>query len=205
MLEIRIARQIERRFSKDKILELYLNHIYLGEGAYGVDAASQEYFGKPASKLTLAEAAVLGGLPVSPARINPREDRAAATRRRDIVLRQMARAGFITPAAADAAIREPIHLARRGRTGPKQAGAWFVERVRRELGEALGNADATAGLRVFTTFDPVAQRAAEEEVARQAAAIESGAFGAFRHPVYARGKTDTERKGTPPTCRGPPS
>ncbi|HEU0080215.1 MAG TPA: biosynthetic peptidoglycan transglycosylase, partial [Longimicrobiaceae bacterium] len=77
-MEMRVARQIERRFDKEKILELYLNHIYLGEGTYGVDAAAREYFGKPATKLTLAEAATLGGLPVSPSRINPREDREAA-------------------------------------------------------------------------------------------------------------------------------
>src|SRR5215218_330062 len=104
LMEVRVARQIERAFPKDKILELYLNHIYLGEGAYGVEAAAQTYFGKSASQLTLAEAAVLGGLPVSPSRINPREDREAATKRRDIVLQQMAKAGFITPEQAQAAI-----------------------------------------------------------------------------------------------------
>ncbi|HEX8830596.1 MAG TPA: PBP1A family penicillin-binding protein, partial [Longimicrobium sp.] len=192
VMEVRVARQIEKAFPKDKILELYLNHIYLGEGAYGVDAAAREYFGKPASRLSIAEAAVLGGLPVSPSRINPREDREAATRRRNIVLREMAKAGFITPQQAQAAIAEPIRLARRGRAGPRVAGAWFIERVRRELGEVMGQVDATAGLRVFTTYDPVAQKAAEDEVARQAAAIESGGFGAFRHPTYAtaRGETD---------------
>ncbi|HET7233830.1 MAG TPA: PBP1A family penicillin-binding protein [Longimicrobium sp.] len=192
VMEVRVARQIEKAFPKDKILELYLNHIYLGEGAYGVDAAAREYFGKPASRLSIAEAAVLGGLPVSPSRINPREDREAATRRRNIVLREMAKAGFITQEQAQAALAEPIRLARRGRSGPRVAGAWFIERVRRELGEVMGQVDATAGLRVFTTYDPVAQKAAEDEVARQAAAIESGGFGAFRHPTYAsaRGETD---------------
>ncbi|HYH80862.1 MAG TPA: transglycosylase domain-containing protein, partial [Longimicrobium sp.] len=202
VLEIRIARQIERRFDKDKILELYINHIYLGEGAYGVDAAAREYFGKPASRLSLGEAAVIGGLPVSPTRINPREDREAATRRRDIVLREMAKAGFISQADADAAIKEPIRLARRARTATRTTGAWFVERVRRELAEVLGNSDATAGLRVFTTFDPVAQRAAEEEVSRQAMAIESGRFGAFRHPVYSRGKNNTEEEGNTTYLQG---
>src|SRR3954469_8426077 len=125
LMEIRVARQIERRFGKDKILELYLNHIYLGEGSYGVDAAAQEYFGKPASRLTLAEAAVLGGLPVSPSKINPREDGEAALRRRNLVLRQMARAGYVSQADADAAIAEPLRLARQGRAGPRIAGAWF--------------------------------------------------------------------------------
>ncbi|HET7462112.1 MAG TPA: PBP1A family penicillin-binding protein [Longimicrobium sp.] len=192
VMEVRVARQIEKSFPKDKILELYLNHIYLGEGAYGVDAAAREYFGKPASRLSIAEAAVLGGLPVSPSRINPREDREAATRRRNIVLREMAKAGFITQEQARAAIAEPIRLARHGRAGPRVAGAWFVERVRRELGEVIGQMDATAGLRVFTTYDPLAQKAVDDEVARQAAAIESGAFGAFRHPTYATAKGETD-------------
>jgi 1A family penicillin-binding protein len=196
-MEMRVARQIERRFDKPKILELYLNHIYLGEGTYGVDAAAQEYFGKPATKLTLAEAAVLGGLPVSPSRINPREDADAALRRRNLVLREMAKAGYVSQAEADAATRAPLRLARRV-TNRAVAGAWFIERVRRELDEALGGTDNTAGLRVFTTYDPAAQRAAEAELARQAAAIESGAFGAFRHDTYAKTKgTVTEEGDTP--------
>jgi penicillin-binding protein 1A len=197
-MEMRVARQIERRFEKDKILELYLNHIYLGQSAYGVDAAAQEYFGKPATKLTLAEAAVLGGLPVSPSRINPRDDIDAALRRRNLVLREMAKAGYVSQADADAAIKAPLKLARRSGAARSLVGAWFVERVRRELDEALGGTDNTAGLRVFTTFDPAAQRAAETEVARQAAAIESGAFGAFRHATYAKTKgTVTEEGDTP--------
>ena len=122
-MEIRVARQIERAFPKDKILELYLNHIYLGQGAYGIDAAAREYFGKPASKLSIGEAAVLGGLPVSPARINPREDIEAATRRRNLVLREMARAGYITQAQADAESRQPIRLARRAKTSQTVVGA----------------------------------------------------------------------------------
>jgi len=197
-MEMRVARQIERRFDKNKILELYLNHIYLGEGSYGVDAAAQEYFGKPATKLTLAEAAVLGGLPVSPSRINPREDMEAALRRRNLVLREMAKAGYVSQAEAEAAIQAPLRLARHSGADHAVAGAWFIERVRRELDEALGGTDNTAGLRVFTTFDPAAQRAAETQVAQQAAAIESGAFGAFSHQTYAKTKgTVTEDGDTP--------
>ncbi len=201
LMEIRVARQIERRFDKDKILELYLNHIYLGEGSYGVDAAAREYFGKPATHLTLAEAAVLGGLPVSPSRINPRADREAALARRNLVLRQMAKSGYITREQAEGAIHEPLRLSRGGRTG-QVANAWYVERVRRELVEALGEADNTSGLRVFTAFDPVAQRAAEEEVARQAREIEAGAFGTFRHDTYAKTKGTTTEEGDTPYLQG---
>ncbi|HKP74624.1 MAG TPA: PBP1A family penicillin-binding protein, partial [Longimicrobiaceae bacterium] len=201
-MEMRVARQIERRFDKNKILELYLNHIYLGQGTYGVDAAAREYFGKPAAKLTLAEAAVLGGLPVSPSKINPREDLEAARTRRDLVLREMAKVGYVSQAEAQAAIQSPLRLARRSAASRPVAGAWFVERVRRELAEALGGIDNTAGLRVFTTYDPVAQRAAEAEVARQAAAIESGAFGAFRHDTYATTRGDTTAAGDTPYLQG---
>ncbi len=201
-MEMRVARQIERRFEKNKIMELYLNHIYLGEGSYGVDAAAQEYFGKPATKLTLAEAAVLGGLPVSPSKINPREDLEAARNRRNLVLREMAKAGYVSQAEADAAIQAPLRLARRAGGNKPVVGAWFIERVRRELHEALGGTDNTAGLRVFTTFDPAAQRAAEAEVGRQAAAIESGAFGAFRHPTYAKTRGTVTEEGDTPYLQG---
>ena len=195
-MEVRVARQIERALSKEKILELYLNHIYLGEGAYGVEAASRVYFGKSAAELSVAEAAVLGGLPVSPSRINPREDREASRRRRDLVLREMAKAGFITRAQADEAIATPIRLAR-GRDDGSPKGSYFVERVRKELEERLGDRFYTEGLKVYTTFDPAAQAAVEEEVARQADAIEAGAFGAYRHPTYPEAKGETEDGATP--------
>jgi 1A family penicillin-binding protein len=194
VLEVRVARQIERAFDKRKILELYLNHIYLGQGAYGVEAAAQAYFGKPARELSLGEAALIGGLPQSPSRLNPRDNRQGARTRRDLVLREMAKAGFITQAQAQEAIGEPVRLARRK---PREGrGSYFQERVRRELEERVGPELYTAGLRVYTTMDPVAQRAAEEEVARQADRIESGAFGAYRHPTYPEAKGETEEGQT---------
>ncbi|HEX2188556.1 MAG TPA: transglycosylase domain-containing protein, partial [Longimicrobiaceae bacterium] len=138
LMEVRVARQIERAFPKDKILELYLNHIYLGEGAYGVEAAALEYFGKPASELTLAEAALLGGLPKAPSQINPRADRDAALARRNLVLSAMADAGYVTAAEAAEARETPVRLERRSGGGTAERGAYFVERVRRELEEQVG-------------------------------------------------------------------
>jgi penicillin-binding protein 1A len=201
-MEMRIARQIDRAFPKKKILELYINHIYLGEGAYGVDAAAQEYFGKPAAKLSLAEAALIGGLPKAPSQINPREDRDAALARRNLVLGQMAQAGYVTPAEAEAARAEPIRLAR-GEGATQRAGmeAWFVARVRRELEERVGDRFYTAGLRVHTSYDPEAQKAAQEELAKQLAEVEAGRFGAYRHPAYSPGKT-TDEGGTTPYLQG---
>ncbi|HLM69252.1 MAG TPA: transglycosylase domain-containing protein, partial [Longimicrobium sp.] len=190
VLEVRVARQIERAFDKRKILELYLNHIYLGQGAYGVEAAAQAYFGKPARELTLGEAALIGGLPQSPSRLNPRDNRRGARTRRDLVLREMAKAGFITQAQAQEAAGEPVRLSRRQ---PREGrGSYFQERVRRELEERIGPDLYTAGLRVYTTMDPAAQRAAEEEVARQADRIEAGQFGAYGHPTYPEAKGETE-------------
>jgi penicillin-binding protein 1A len=190
LMEVRVARQIEKALPKQKILELYLNHVYLGEGSYGVDAAAEEYFGKPAARLTLAEAAVLGGLPKAPSKINPREDMRAARARRDLVLREMARAGYVSRAEADAAIAQPIRLVRAGKAADRQA-PWFVERVRREMEERVGDRVYTGGLKVHTSLDPVAQAAAEQELARQLAAVESGAFGAFRHPTFRAEQADS--------------
>jgi penicillin-binding protein 1A len=201
LMEIRVARQIERAFEKDKILELYVNHIYLGEGAYGVDAAARAYFGKPASELTLAEAALLGGLPKAPSRINPREDREAALERRNLVLREMAEAGYVDPQKAEAAIEEPIRLAKRSKGGGRERAAYFTSAVRRELEEKVGDIFYTAGLKVYTTYDPRAQAAAEEELSRQLDAVEAGTFGRYRHPTYPEAKGETE-DGTTPYLQG---
>jgi penicillin-binding protein 1A len=188
-MEIRVARQLERAFSKEKILELYLNHIYLGQGAYGIEAASQVYFGKPVAETTVAEAALLGGLPQAPSRTNPRDDLDAAVRRRNVVLGEMAGAGFITGDQAQAGREEPVRLARVRADADGPRAGYFVERVRAELEEEVGPRLYTAGLRVYTTLDPVVQAAAEEEVARQAEAVENGGFGAYRHATLAAARS----------------
>jgi penicillin-binding protein 1A len=197
LMEIRVARQIERAFEKNKILELYLNHIYLGEGAYGVDAAAREYFGKRASQLTLSESALLGGLPKAPSQINPREDRDAARKRRNLVLGEMVKAGFIDEQTAEAARREPVRLARGSKRGTRERAAYFRSAVRRELEEQVGDLFYTAGLKVYTTYDPTAQAAAEEELFRQMDAVEAGTFGRYRHPTYPEAKGETDDGRTP--------
>src|SRR5919108_3677002 len=103
VLEVRVAYDIERRYSKNEILELYLNHIYFGDGAYGIEAASRNYFGKSAKSLALSEAAVLAALPKSPTLYNPRRYRQRARERRDLVLQLMAEQGRIDAAEANAA------------------------------------------------------------------------------------------------------
>jgi penicillin-binding protein 1A len=184
VMEARVARQLEGRFSKDKILELYINHIYLGEGAYGIEAAAQTYFGKPAAELSIAEAALIAGLPQAPSRANPVVNPERAERRRNVVLQEMAQAGFITRAQMTEAVGNPVRLAERGESAGV-GGSYFVERVRREMDELVGSRFYTAGLRVHTTLDPLMQQAAEEELVRQLDAVEAGQFGTYRHPTFA--------------------
>jgi penicillin-binding protein 1A len=202
LMEARVARQIERTFSKDKILELYLNHIYLGSGAYGVEAAAREYFGKPAAELDLAESATLAALPKAPSDLDPKQNPEGAHDRRNLVLDRMVDAGYITSAEADEAKDEELQLAESSAEPRAQRAAYFVERVRRELSDRVGNGFYTAGLKIYTTLDPRAQRAAEEEIARELDAIEAGAFGTFRHPTYPEKKGSGKGTGQTPYLQG---
>ncbi|MBA2244994.1 MAG: PBP1A family penicillin-binding protein [Gemmatimonadetes bacterium] len=202
LMEVRIARQIERAFPKEKILELYLNHIYLGSGAYGVEAAAQSYFGKSASELDLAEAALLGGLPKAPSVLDPTRNREGALERRNLVLREMAEAGFISAQEAQAAREEPVRLARAQRNNDGPESSYFIERVRRELENIIGDRFYTAGMKIYTTLDRSAQTAAEQELARQLDAIESDRYGSYRHPTYAEARGVAEETGTTPYLQG---
>lgn len=181
LTEMRVAGEIERRFTKRQILELYLNQIYFGDGAWGIEAAAAEYFGKSASRLTLGEAAVLAGLIRSPQRLNPRSNPEGARGRRGVVLQQMVQQGVITAAAARTAAAEPIHV-RHGSVDDAGPAAYFVEEVRQELEAELGEALYTGGYLIHTTLDPAVQAAAEAELETQLKAIEAGRFGTFRHP-----------------------
>ncbi|MBW3552124.1 MAG: PBP1A family penicillin-binding protein [Gemmatimonadetes bacterium] len=181
--EIKVAREIESRYEKDEILELYLNQIYFGSGAWGIQAAAREYFGKDATELDLGEAALLAGLPQAPSRLNPRENMDGALQRRRTVLQRMEEQGFITAAqASDVADSEP-DLARSRLDTPDRA-AYFMEHVRKIVEERLGDEIYTGGYTVHTTLDLDAQAVAERELSEQLRAIESGQYGSFPHPTY---------------------
>src|SRR5512146_554439 len=182
--EMRVATEIEGKFSKQDILQMYLNQIYFGHGAWGIEAASQEYFGKPARQLTIPEAALLAGLPQSPSRANPRSDRDAARARRNEVLDRMAEQGFITQAQAENAKATRIRLRRGEGEGTVQQAPYFLEEVRQQLEAQLGDAVYTQGLRIHTTLDLPTQKVAEAELERQLESIERGAYGGFPHPRY---------------------
>ena len=181
--EIKLAMEMERRFEKKHILELYLNHIYLGAGAYGVEAAARTFFGKPARQLTYLEAATLAGLPQAPTAYNPRNHPGRAERRRNRVLDAMAETGVITRAQAQEGKNTPLALAP---PGGALGAPYFVEAVRRELETRFGELLYTGGLRIHTAIDPVLQKSAEESLEQHLRQIERGTYGGFRGPSYER-------------------
>ncbi len=159
--EALLSVEIEKRYSKEKILELYCNLIYFGHGAYGVEAAAQTYFKKPVAELTLAEAAMLAGLPNAPNRFSPIVDPERARRRRDHVLNRMVEEKFIARADADAASRTPFNETLFTRSSV--VAPYFVEHVRQILEETYGAyALYNTGLKVYTTLNLRMARAAEE-------------------------------------------
>jgi penicillin-binding protein 1A len=180
--EIRVARQIEQRYSKDKILELYLNQINLGSGAHGVETASQRYFGKSVRYLNLAEAATLAAIPKAPTRYNPRRFPARAVQRRNTIIELMRREGVAGDLQASLAKAYPLALARREESG--EIAPYFAEWVRQTLHERFGDRLYEQGLKVYTTLDLDMQAAAERAVENQLRTIEGGRFGNFKHLTY---------------------
>jgi penicillin-binding protein 1A len=156
--EVMLAYWLENRFTKDQILTIYLNRVYLGGGTYGVDAAARYYFGKPATRVTLYEAALLAGLLKAPSRLNPTNDPAGADQRAALVLQTMVETGFITEAEALQAqqTKAPVRN-ERDDIAPHFAD-WILAQVRDYLG------GIESDLRVVTTIDPTLQRIANEEL-----------------------------------------
>ncbi len=155
--------RIDRMFTKNQILEIYLNHIYYGHGAYGVEAAAQTYFGKHVGDLTLAEMALITSLPKAPTHYSPYNNRKKATQRRSHTLKRLVAIGAITDAQKQEADKEPYRLA--GKKGTKNKAPWFAEFVRRYLEKKYG-ADTLyrGGLTVRTTLDLNLQKEADEAV-----------------------------------------
>jgi penicillin-binding protein 1A len=162
--EALLALKIERTYSKDKILELYLNEIYLGLGAYGIAAASLTYFDKSVNELTIQEAAYLATLPKAPNNYNPFRQRERALERRNWVIDRMAEAGFIKAADAEKAKHTPLAVTTKPSTGPRVfAAEYFAEEVRRELFEKYGEKKLyEGGLSVRTSLDPKYQALARK-------------------------------------------
>jgi penicillin-binding protein 1A len=156
--EALLALKIERTYSKDKILELYLNEIYLGLGAYGIAAASLTYFDKSVNELTIPQAAYLATLPKAPNNYNPFRARERALERRNWVIDRMVESGFIKGADAEKAKREPLGVTNKPVAAHVFAAEYFAEEVRRELFEKYGEKKLyEGGLSVRTSLDPKLQ------------------------------------------------
>jgi penicillin-binding protein 1A len=197
--EVELAIWLERKHSKNEILELYLNRVYFGSGAYGVEAAAQKYFGKPARNVTVAEAAMLAGLVKSPSRLAPNRNPEGAEARAKIVLTAMADAKFITEAQAQASIGHPSY-------NVKPVGAGTVNYVADWIGEVLDDlvGQIDQSITVETTIDPKLQSVAEAAIIDELAAksvkfnVSQGALvamtpdGAVRAMVGGRNYSDSQ-------------
>jgi penicillin-binding protein 1A len=159
--ETLLALWLEHKFTKDQILEIYLNRVYLGAGTYGVDAAAHRYFGKPAQQLNLFESAVIAGLLKAPTRFSPARDRDKAAARAAQVLDNMVEAGFIKTADAAAAQKQGAASAALGQARP--GSRYFADWVADQIGDFAGTGDRD--LIVRTTLDPKMQAAAETAIA----------------------------------------
>lgn len=155
--EVILALWLERKFSKTEILELYLNRVYFGAGAYGIDAAAQRYFGKPAKQVTIAEAAMLAGLVKSPSRLAPSRNPDGAEHRAQAVLMAMMSLGFITETMAKTALVQPARAVKATGAGTVNYAADWIMDV---LDDLVGHVDQD--LVVVTSIDPALQAAAEK-------------------------------------------
>ena len=175
MKEAILAQRIEKLYSKDEILEMYLNKVYFGDGLYGAEAAAQGYFGKPASDLTVAEGALIAGLVQAPSSVNPTVSLEKSVERRNVVLKLMLDNKLIDQAAFAEAVAEPVVLQDKLRR-EDPIGVHFKEQVRRELVERFGKKAVYDGhLRVYATIDRTMQKAAEEAVVETLKEIEARA------------------------------
>ena len=159
--EVYVAMQIEKKYSKSEILEMYLNQIYFGQGAYGVQTASRIYFGKDVDDLTLAQSAMLAGIPKSPNYYSPLNNLKAAKERQELVLDQMVKYGLVTKEEGDAAKAEKIDVTSH-KKGYSSKIDYFIDYVTQTVIDKFG-ADAVykEGLKIYTTLDMKMQRAAE--------------------------------------------
>ncbi len=210
LLEIFVARAIEKRFSKERILELYLNRVYFGSGLYGAEAAARAYFGKHAKDLTLSEAATLAGLLKSPNNLSPWKNRQACMDQRNFVLGRMADLGQITRAQADETLAEDLRVKNRARVAQE---SYALDLVAQQVIAQFGRDSAISdGYRIYTTIDGELQRKAEKALAEQLDLAER--HEGFEHQTYAKydqifkaherkqGTADAETIATPEYLQG---
>ena len=182
------AREMEKHYSKEQILEGYLNQISFGHGWYGIESAARHYFGKGASQLTLSEAASLASMPKGPAIYDPIKAPQRVTERRNLVLALMSQQKYITPAQVEAAKRVPLTTV--PDAGMSVDASYFIDVVRIQA-ERAGIPVSTGGYRVYTSLDPLLQRSANRALVAGIEEVES--LPGYRHTKFAtrpKGNTD---------------
>src|SRR3989454_5689667 len=198
-----LALQIERYYTKNQIMELYANHIFLGANAYGVEAGAETYFGKQAKELTLDEAALLAGIPKAPGEYSPTANATKAKERRDLVLDQIAKAGFASQAEVDAAKAKPIQLADSAYYQAPQALSpefdYPIEYIRQDLEDKYTTRVAQTGLSVYTSINGAAQKKAYEVVRAGLRGYDKSHAG--WHSSYAMIPTAANNGAGPPTSQ----
>lgn len=191
--EAQVALELERTYPKDKILELYLNQIDLGNRAFGVEAAAQRYFGKSSHDLNVAEAATLAALPKAPGTYNPRRHRLRAIERRNTIINLLRDNGYLTADEAERWKAYPLVLS--NRSDFSEVAPYFTEYVRQLMEARFGQDLYTSGFRIHTTLDLDVQLAAERSLEAQAEAIEDGKYGPYHHQTYAQYLQEKADKG----------
>jgi len=192
LLEAMVALRIERDFTKQQILELYVNRIYFGAGCYGVETASQAYFGKNASKLNLSEAALLAGLIRGPNRFSPLKNPEGAANQRDAVLNRMVELKKITAAQAEQA--KKVKVVTHPKRMPQIQENYAMDAVQRALSLILTQDQMDdGGLSIYTTLDPSVQNTAQDALETQLSKIERQSN--FRHPIKAEYKPPENGEG----------
>ncbi len=193
-LEAAMAFRIEMEMSKEKILELYMNRIYFGSGLYGVEAASQAYFGKPASDMDLSEGALLAGLIRSPNKFSPLNNIDASLGQRNVVLGRMEELGFITHAQLEKAESEPITSGQQSLVNP--LNSWAVDAILHELEQVvpLDRID-TGGLRIDTTIDAGLQQSAEIAMSKRLVEVEQRPDFRQQHRLAKEGESAEPLQG----------
>ncbi len=182
--EALLSRRIEQELTKDEILELYLNHIYFGHGRYGVEEAARHLFGKAAREISIAEAALLAGLPAGPELFSPRRDLRRSLTRRAFVLGQMREKGFLPEAAYLEAMAEPVHLAA-SEAPQSELAPEAVELARRMLAKVEPERSKRGGFVIKTTIDPKLQAAARKALREGLVAYDKrkGVVGPLKEPT----------------------
>lgn len=199
--EAALAIELERNYSKEQILEMYFNQIYFGEGAYGVEAAAKTFFGRPLAELSLAECALLAGVPANPSLYSPRRQPKAALARRSKVLRNMLVTKAISQVEFDNAMQAPLGVT--AMRYENDRAPYFIEMVRLHLDEKYGsNSVYEGGLRVYTTLDMDLQQLAERSLEKQIASLETELKLKNTRAAYTAAVANNSASGRTPYLQG---